>query len=199
MPSLTPTSFTIILELSFITRTTVTAGLSHPTHLFDALDSSTELLIAYHTLFTHLPWMRQCHPTLQHGSSGKFVCIFHIFVTQTVKYFCQTNSLLQLPPFRLLSAVRLAFGSHYKYNWFKHTPMALKWVPSTTLFSIPPKSTCPHLMLLITNIVPCFGSLRLWQGWIVNLPQTYAQRLILYSPPTGPIEILQHHIHCLSV
>jgi hypothetical protein len=126
MPALTPTSFNIILELSFITRTIVTSGLSHPTNSSDALDSLTESLIVYHTLLTNLHWTPQCHPALQHGSLSKSMCIFDTFVTRTVKYFCQTNLLAQLPPFRHLSMVQLAFGSHHKNNEFKHTLTTLR-------------------------------------------------------------------------
>ncbi len=162
MPSLTPTSSNITLEWSFITRTTVTSGLSHLTNLSNALDSLTRSLIAYHTLLTNLHWTPRCHPALQHGSSSKSICIFHTFVTRTVKYFCQTNLLPQLPPFRHLSMVQLAFISYHENGGFKHTLATLRWAPSATSSSIPPKSTCPHLMLLITIILPSFGSLRLW-------------------------------------
>jgi hypothetical protein len=99
-PALTPTSSNISLELSFITRITVTPGLSHPTNLSNALDSLTKSLIAHHTLLTNLLWTPRCYPALQHGSLSKSICIFHTFVTQTVKYFFQTKLLPQLPPFR---------------------------------------------------------------------------------------------------
>ena len=119
-PALTPTSSNITLESSFITRTTVTSGLSHPMNLSNASDSLTVSLIAYHTLLTNLHWMLQCHPALQHGSSSKSICIFHTFVTRTVKYFCQTNLLPQLPPFRHLSMVRLEYGSLLGIDGSRH-------------------------------------------------------------------------------
>ncbi len=162
MPALTPTSSNITLELSFITRITVTPGQSHPINSSDASDSSTKSLIAYHTLLKNLHWIPPCHPALQCCSSSKSICIFHTFVTQTVKYFCQTNSLPQLPPFRNLSTVQLVFVSHHKNGGFKHTPMTLRWAPSAILSSIPRKPSHPHVMLLITIIMPCFCSLQLW-------------------------------------
>ncbi len=162
MPALTPTSSNITLESSFITRTTVMSGLSHPMNLSNASDSSTKSLIAYHTLLTNLHWRLQCHPALQCGSLSKSICIFHTFVTWTVKYFRQTNLLPQLPPFRHLSTVQLVFVSHHKNAGFKHTSMTLRWAPSATSSSTTPKSTRPHLMLLITIILPRFVSLRLW-------------------------------------
>ena len=125
-PSLTPTSFNITWESSFITMTTVTSGLSHPTNSSYALDSLTESLIAYHTLLTNLHWRPRCHPALPHGSSSKSICIFHTFVARIVKYFCQTNLLPQLPPFRHLSTVQLAFISHHENGGFKHTLATLR-------------------------------------------------------------------------
>ncbi len=126
MPALTPTSSNITSESSFITRTTVTSGLSHPMNSSNALDSSTKSLIPYHTLLTNLHWTPRCHPALQHGSWSKSICIFHTFVMQTVKYFCQTNSLPQLPPFRHLSMVQMEFVSYHENGGFKHNLTTLR-------------------------------------------------------------------------
>jgi hypothetical protein len=126
MPALTPASSNTTLESSFITRTTVTSGLSHPTNLSNASDSLTRSLIAYHTLHTNLHWTPPCHPALQHGSFSKSIHIFHTFVMQAGEYFCQTNPLTQLPPFRHLSMVQSVFASHHKNGGFKHTPTTLR-------------------------------------------------------------------------
>ncbi len=126
MPALTPTSSNITSESSFLKRITVTSGLSHPTNSSDASDSSTRSLIAYHTLPTNLHWMPRCTSALQHGSSSKSMCIFHTFVMQTVKYFCRTNLLSWLPPFRHSSIVQLAFVSHNKNGGFKHSLTTLR-------------------------------------------------------------------------
>jgi hypothetical protein len=103
MPAPTPKSFNTTLVLIFIMRIIVTPVLSHPTNLSDALGSLTKSPITYHTLLTSMHWMPQCLPIPWPGSLSKFICIFHTFVAQTVKSFCQTNLLPQLPLFRHLS------------------------------------------------------------------------------------------------
>ncbi len=97
-------SYEFIQCFEFIDR--ITYCLSHPTYKF-ALD-------AVMPSRTSAWLLEQIHS------------IFHTFVTQTVKYFCQTNLLSQLPPFRHLSTVQSAFISHHKNNGFKHTPMTLR-------------------------------------------------------------------------
>ena len=132
MPALTPTSSNITLESSFITRTTVTSGLSHPTNLSDALDSLIESLITYHTLLTNLHWTPRCHPPFSMAPwANPFVSFiplwreqWNIFAKPICCPSCHHSGICQWCNWRLSPITRTVDSSILRWHWDERHPQA---------------------------------------------------------------------------